>query len=110
MVALICDQGSNNRSFLQGKECDVAVNRPFLHIGTKKVFVFYDAPHLLKNVRNNLKKGGFVIDGKLISWQHIVDFYNFDKRNRIHLAPKLKDKHIYLPPFSSMRVNLQLKY
>ena len=106
MVALICDQGSNNRSFLQGKECDVAVNRPFLHIGTKKVFVFYDAPHLLKNVRNNLKKGGFVIDGKLISWQHIVDFYNFNKRNRIRLAPKLKDKHIYLPPFSSMRVNL----
>ena len=57
-------------------------------------------------MRNNLKKGGFVIDGKLISWQHIVDFYNFDKRNRIRLAPKLKDKHIYLPPFSSMRVNL----
>ena len=57
-------------------------------------------------MRNNLKKRGFVIDGKLISWQHIVDFYNFDKRNRICLAPKLKDKHIYLPPFSSMRVNL----
>ena len=81
VVALICDQGSNKRSFLQGKECDVAVNRPFLHIGTKKVFVFYDTPHLLKNVRNNLKKGGFIIDGILISLQHIVDFYNFDKRN-----------------------------
>ena len=105
VVALVCDQGSNNRSFLQKKE-KVAVNKPFLNIGTKKVFVFYDSPHLLKNVRNNLKKGGFVIDGKLISWQHIVDFYNFDKRNRIRLAPKLRDKHINFPPFSSMCMNL----
>ena len=48
----------------------------------------------------------FEINGKIVSWQYIVDFYNFDKTQQIQMAPKLKDKHIDLPPFSTMHVNL----
>ena len=105
VVALICDQGSNNRSFLQGLE-KVSVNQPYIRHNDKNIFVFYDPPHLLKNIRNNLKKGNFYVDGKLVNWQHIVDFYHFDKSHEIRLALKLTDKHINLPPFTSMRVNL----
>ena len=72
----------------------------------RKIFVFYDPPHLLKNVRNNLKKADLRIDEGVVSWQHIVDFYNFDKCQPIQMAPKLKDRHIELPPFSAMQVNL----
>ena len=43
---------------------------------------------------------------KIVSWQHIVDFYNIDKMQMIQMAPKLKERHIELPPFSAMRVNL----
>ena len=75
-------------------------------MGNLTVFVFYDPPHLLKNVRNNLCKCNIEVDGKVISWQHIVDFYNLDKSQPIQMAPKLKEKHINLPPFASMRVNL----
>ena len=74
--------------------------------GDKKIFVFYDPPHLLKNVRNNLKKGDLVVNGVNVSWQYIVDFYNIDRAQQIQLAPKLRDRHIHVPPFSSMRVNL----
>ena len=105
VVALICDQGSNNRSFLQGLE-KVSVNQPYIRHNDKNIFVFYDPSHLLKNICNNLKKGNLYVDGKLVSWQHIVDFYHFDKSHEIQLAPKLTDKHINLPPFTSMRVNL----
>ena len=101
VVALVCDQGSNNRSFIQHLE-KVTINRPYLKYENRKIFLFYDPPHLLKNVRNNLKKADFRIDEGVVSWQHTVDFYNFDKCQPIQMAPKLKDRHIKLPPFSAM--------
>ena len=39
-------------------------------------------------------------------WQYIVDFFNRDKTMSIRMAPKLTDRHIILPPFSAMHVNL----
>ena len=105
MVALVCDQGSNNRSFLQQLE-RVSITKPYTEHNGKKIFIFYDPPHLLKNVRNNLKKADLQVGDNMVSWQHIVDFYNFDKMQVIQMAPKLKDKHIELPPFASMQVNL----
>ena len=103
--ALICDQGSNNRSFLEKGE-KVSIEKPFFEVGEKKVFVIYDPPHLLKNIRNNLKKHGFKCGENVIDWKYIEHFYDFDKKLGIRMAPKLKDIHINLPPFSSMRVNL----
>ena len=41
-----------------------------------------------------------------VRWQYIVDFYNRDKAMSIRMAPKLTDRHIILPPFSAMCVNL----
>ena len=70
------------------------------------MFVFYDPPHLLKNVRNNLKRADLKVGDNMVSWQHKVDFYNIDKGQMIQLAPKVTDKHIQLPPFSAMWVNL----
>ena len=77
-----------------------------MEVDGRKIFIFYDPLHLLKNVRNNLKKADLQVGDNMVSWQHIVDFYNFDKSQKIQMAPKLKDKHIDLPPFGSMRVNL----
>ena len=102
---IVCDQGSNNRNFLETHE-GVSVSQPFfLHNGSK-IYVIYDPPHLLKYVRNNLKKHGFILDGKKISWDHIVAFYELDESSEIRMAPQLTDDHINLPPFKPMRVNL----
>ena len=68
--------------------------------------VFYDPPHLLKNVRNNLKKGDLQFDGEKVCRKYIVDFFKFDKSQPIWMVPKLKEKHIELPPFQAMCVNL----
>ena len=77
----------------------------FMHIG-HKVYVLYDHPHLVKNVRNNLKKHGFNVDGNMVQWKYIADFYHADSRLPIRMAPKLTSKHIKLPPFAPLSVNL----
>ena len=58
------------------------------------------------NIRNNFMKSNYKYDSIEVKWEYIVDFYNKDKTMLIRMAPKLKDKHIILPPFSAMRVNL----
>ena len=58
---------------------------------------------------NHLKKGDFQVDGKLVRWQYITDFYNFDKSYKICMTPKLTNRHIDLPPFTSMHVNLAVQ-
>ena len=77
----------------------------FMHIG-HKVYVLYDHPHLVKNVRNNLKKHGFNVDGNMVQWKYISDFYHADSRLPIRMAPKLTSKHIELPPFAPLSVKL----
>ena len=101
---VICDQGSNNRSAINS--LGVTVERPFFVVNEQKVFVCYDPPHLLKNVRNNLKKADFSVNNNAVSWRHIKEFYLFDRNMEMRMARKLTDKHIYLPAFSNMNVKL----
>jgi hypothetical protein len=102
---LICDQGSNNRRFVQTLS-GVTVDKPYFVHDDRKVYVMYDPPHLLKNIRNNLHKHGFLYNDDPIKWKYVVQFYDFDKEGGIKMAPKLTDNHINLPMFTKMRVNL----
>src|SRR6218665_1253648 len=76
----------------------------------QKVYVIYDPPHLLKNIRNNFRKHDFVLGSgdnrQNVSWNHVKEFYEFDRNLPIRMAPRLTDKHLDMPPFASMRVNL----
>ena len=101
---LICDQGANNMSVL--KSLGITVEKPAFEHKGNVIHVIMDPPHLLKNIRNNLKKNGFIVAGKSVSWTFIEQFYHIDVGFPIRLAPKLTLRHIELPPFSSMRVRL----
>jgi len=46
----------------------------------------YDTPHLLKSVRNNLKKYDFKHQDGIYSWTNIVAVYNHDKDKVPRLA------------------------
>ena len=103
---LVCDQGSNNRACLAGV-LGVTVDQPVLKMLGCHLYCFYDVPHLLKNVRNNLRLTGYrTAQGHLIQWQHIEQFHVQDSQLPIRLAPRLKQKHLKLPGFSSMNVRL----
>jgi hypothetical protein len=103
ILVVISDQGSNNRN-LFGTQLGVTPESPYFIQNSEKIFVMYDPPHLVKNVRNNFKKHGFTIDGKHILWRHLREFYNADSSKQIHMAPKLTKTHIDLPMFSTLRV------
>ena len=102
---LVCDQGSNNRSFVETME-NVSVSKPFFIHNDHKIFVMYDPPHLLKNIRNNLKRSGFLYRGKSVLWKYIEEFYNFDRQHGIRIAPRLTKRHIDMPAFKEMNVDL----
>ena len=66
----------------------------------------YDAPHLIKNVRNNLKTSGFSVGSQVVSWNHIGQFHEQDCKLPIRVAPKLTKVHLQLPGFTRMCVRL----
>ena len=84
-MALICDQGTNNRRFLQTLE-KVSIKKPYIAYNNKRVFVIYDPPHLLKNVQNNFMKSNYKYGDAEVRWQYIVDFYNRDKTMSIRIT------------------------
>ena len=84
----------------------LSVQRPYIVHNNNKIFVMYDPPYLLKYICNNFMKSNYRYDDIDMKWECVVDFYNKDKVMSIKMAPKLTDRHITLPPFGAMRVNL----
>jgi len=81
-------------------------DKPFAIIHDMTVNFMFDPPHLLKCLRNNLMKHDFDVNGHLVKWKYIADFYKRDSQQTLKLAPKLTDRHLNLPPFAAMRVRL----
>ena len=50
--AVVCDQGSNNSSAY--KNLKNSENEYFLFENSRKIYLLYDVPHLIKSVRNTL--------------------------------------------------------
>lgn len=74
---IICDQGTNNQQLR--KLLKVTSEEPFITFEGEKIFFIYDTPHLLKSVRNNLKKYNFSYENELYSWNDIVKFSTWKK-------------------------------
>ena len=86
------------------KSPNVTPESPFFANDGNKICVMFDPPHLIKNIRNNFRKHGFLWDEERILWNHVQDFYEFDQTNPVKMTPKLTPKHIYLPAFTAMTV------
>ena len=103
----IGDQGVGNRGAFN--ILGISETRPYIEMNNQKVYFMYDPPHLLKSVRNNLQTHDFEINGKLVKWDYIKQYYLNEKRRGntgLRASHKLTDKHINLPPFSKMSVSL----
>ncbi|GFS27409.1 transposable element P transposase [Elysia marginata] len=102
--AVICDQGSNNCSVF--RNLGVTPEKPYFQHLESEVLVIFDPPHLLKNIRNNLMKHSFFTSDGAVSWKVIREFFEKDQAFPLKMAPKLTKKHIDVPIFSKLRVNL----
>jgi hypothetical protein len=100
----VSDIGSNFLTFV--REMGITAESPwFLHNG-KKIFYIFDAPHIIKAVRNNLLKYDFHFNGKVASWKDIVALYEIDSKNSIRCCPKLTIQHLHPNGFTKMKVKL----
>ncbi len=97
---LVCDQGANNCSAI--KALGVTKSRPYF----LKVYLLYDTPHLMKNIRTALKNFGFNIAGNFIKWNYIEQLLHYDMKKKIRMVARLTWKHLDLPIFSKMSVPL----
>lgn len=75
-------------------------------ISKNKIYCAFDAPHLTKSSRNNLMKHNAIFDGKICSFQHIVDLFNEDIKCIPRMVPKLNINHVQLAPYAEMNVSL----
>lgn len=67
----------------------------------EEVVALFDAPHLLKGIRNNLLTHNlkFIYEGEetFVFWKDIEKLYKFDLENlaTMRMLPKLSEQHIY---------------
>ncbi len=99
---VVSDQGTNFQSLV--RKLGVTPENPYFSHGGHKYFYMYDPPHLLKSIRNNLNKYTIQFGDKKATWGVIENYYKTDVQQTFRLTPKLTDRHIYLPPFSKMKV------
>ena len=102
VIAVVSDLGSNFQKVL--KDLDITPLKPwFMHNGNK-IFYLYDAPHLIKAIRNNLLKYNFHHGDKVASWKDIEAIYKKDSALSIRCCPKLTENHIHPNGFKKMKV------
>ncbi|KAI2647200.1 Transposable element P transposase [Labeo rohita] len=75
-LVFICDQAAGNRAMLT--RLGVTKEQPFFSVDGIRVFCLWDPPHLIKNIRNNWRRHGFVLDGNEITWDILEDLYACD--------------------------------
>lgn len=71
----------------------LSIERPIFSHKNQEIVGIFDAPHLIKSVRNTLLKTDNCPDG-LVSWKIIIELYNLEKNSITKCCPKLTYKHI----------------
>ena len=99
--AVTSDQGSNNRAAF--KNLNISPETPSFKVNNKEIFVLYDAPHLIKSLRNMLMTRNLKTPDGTVSWDIIRQLYELDQ-NSVRLCPKLTTKHIFPNAFEKMKV------
>lgn len=101
---VICDMGPSNQR-LYSTELAITEDKPFFSVNGKKIYALYDPPHLLKCLRNNFANYNVrFYQTKTADWNHIVQLYNFDEKQPLHVVKKLTKKHVELNGLLKMSV------
>jgi hypothetical protein len=100
--AFVCDQGFTNQGLYN--ILGVNVNAPYFYFRDRKIYAIYDTPHIIKNIRNHLKKHGYFVDGQHVVWKDLVKLYEIDSMSDNSMVPKLTKYHLEIPDCSKMKV------
>lgn len=100
IISLTFDGTATNFTALKTLGCNFEMNNfntYFQHpVSKEKVFVFLDASHMLKLVRNMLGASKILIDdeGQKIQWIYLEELHKLQIAEGFHLGNKLSIKHI----------------
>lgn len=107
---LVCDQGGPHRGLF--RKLGATVTKPYFehfHNSTKtRLYTLWDAPHLMKSIRNNLLNYDFLVGGARVSWKPI-EFVHAQQEGdpkELRMVPKLTSKHVKPSNMERMRVPL----
>jgi hypothetical protein len=101
VTSVVCDGPSTN--FSVGSKLGASLTadnmRPYFQNPNNsdwKIYLVFDAAHMLKLMRNTLAEKGILCDkdGKQIRWKHIVDLHELQDAEGLKAANKLKRSHI----------------
>lgn len=101
--AIVSDQGSNFDKYAKQVK-NISKEKPYFLLNGKKIYYIFDAPHLIKCIRNNLLTNDFLYDDKKISWHYIKELFSKQQVNNLKLIPKITEAHIQPNNFQKMRV------
>lgn len=70
--------------------------KPWITVNNEIIYIFWDAAHMLKLVRNTLGDKKILINDKNeeVQWSHIVQLLEVQESKGLHAANKLKKNHI----------------
>ncbi|KAB0803465.1 hypothetical protein PPYR_00435 [Photinus pyralis] len=107
-VAFVCDQSTTNQKLF--KLLNVLSSKPYIIINSNKYYALFDAPHLIKSIRNNLLDGDFLYEGNRVSFNDIKEVFNIDARSKTGKSlPKLTNIHMNPNAFQKMHVKLAVQ-
>lgn len=107
VVAVVSDMGGGNRKLW--KLLNISNEKPFFKNpfdATKKVFVFPDAPHLVKLMRNHFLDSGFEQNGKKITKGSLVELLSEMDKSDLKIASKFKNEHLQVNGAGRQKVKL----
>ncbi|KAF0294127.1 Transposable element P transposase [Amphibalanus amphitrite] len=104
VVATVCDMGPTNQQTY--KLLGASEGRFEFEVGGQEVVALFDVPHLFKCLRNALLNYDVTVEGTVVSWNHLMALFHWDRSRKLRAAPKLRMLHLRPTPFKKMRVKL----
>lgn len=80
----------------------------FLHPANKlkRIYIFYDACHMIKLVRNTLSMSNLTDNDKeTVSWTYIKQLVSLQEKEELHIATEVRNRHVNFKN-EKMKVNL----
>ena len=115
VIAIVSDKASSNQKLYRMMSTQGSIIYKAENVFSKEqnrpIFLFSDPPHLIKTIRNNLANSGhgkkrLLWNNDEMTWDHLISLYEADRVSEVRKLPKIKNEHVYLTPYSRMRVNL----
>lgn len=114
IVSLTCDGLASNISMLQKLGCKFDTQEFIFQLwfehpsNDSNIYVFLDACHMMKLVRNVLGSVQELCDdaNNVIKWKHIENLHKLQEAEGLHLANKLTSKHVHN---NKMKVKLAMQ-